>query len=161
MDPRDIIFWVKSGPMPANGTFVGVGARVGSADPSGTTTVVLGLYADNGGVPGALLFDNSMAPQQINNPSPPVTIEQNAAGGTNNPPFTGALTQGTSYWAYLKTYPVATCPCATTYAFSTSVTCVAQTGWINVPPPGDYATDGAQPAACPGNLALYMIATFP
>jgi len=155
-------FWVKSGPMPANGTLVGVGARVGSTDPNGTTEVILGLYADNGGVPGALLFynDYSNASQQINNPSQPVTIESQNGGSTYNPPFSGALTQGTSYWAYLKTYPLATCPCATTAAVSTSVTCVAKTGWINIPPPTDYMFAG-QPAACPGNLALYMIATFP
>jgi hypothetical protein len=161
-DPNAMTFWVKSGPMPANGTLVGVGARVGSTDSNSTTEVILGLYADNGGVPGALLFynDYSNASQQINNPSQPVTIESQNGGSTYNPPFNGALTQGTSYWAYLKTYPLATCPCATTAALSTSVTCVAKTGWINIPPPSDYMFAG-QPAACPGNLALYMIATFP
>jgi hypothetical protein len=141
------------------GTFVGVHAMIGSTDTTAgsTTTVVLVLFSDAGGVPGQPLFEANWtdASQTFNNPSAPILIQSEIAGGTYVNGFTGALTAGATYWAYLKAGT--NCPTAATAAPS-SAPCVSGS-WINDAPPGLWSYTTA--AACPGNIDAYVVATFP
>ncbi len=142
------------------GTFLGLGARIGSTDSSGTTQAILGLYADNGGVPGLNLFYTSYmdAATRINNPSTPVSVSTSAGGYYNG--FTGVLTAGATYWVYLKVTANICCPEHPTGGLSNSP-CIGGS-WINVDAPGDWSYTQHPPTvySCPGNLAAWLIAQF-
>jgi hypothetical protein len=150
-------YWVQARTPNAAGTFVGVGATVGSNDASGTTPFILGLYSDSAGSPGTVLFytDYSSPAMAIANPSAPVALTSQSAGGSYVNGFTGALTANTAYWVYVH---AGTGSSANPIAAPSTSPCVAG-GWINVAPPGmgSYVTA----AACPGDLDAYLIATFP
>lgn len=158
LDPNDgTSYWVQAKTPNAAGTFVGVGATVGSKDPSGTTPFILGLYSDSGGNPGSLLFntDYSNPAMAIANPSSPVALTSLPAGGSYQTGFTGALTANTTYWVYIH---AGTGSAMMPTAAASTSPCVGGQ-WINVDPPGmwSYTT----PMTCPGDIDAYLIATFP
>jgi hypothetical protein len=139
------------------GTFGGVGAVVGSNDPSGSSTeVILGLFSDSGGSPGVLLFNTSYTDTnlQFNNPAAPFKLE--SSSGVFNNGFGISLPANTAYWAYLK---VGTGSTAAPIAAPSSGNTPCVTGsWINVDPPGMYSY--TTPGTCPASLQLYMLETF-
>jgi hypothetical protein len=141
---------------PGGGTFVGVNAVVGSTDTTNTTTIILALYSDNGGLPGTLLFstDYSNPVFTFNNPSGLMTMSSASGGGSYVNGFTGQLSGNTSYWAYLKAGTI--CPTQAISALS-SAPCVTA-GWINVAAPNNWINPQG---ACPSSLNLYVVATFP
>jgi hypothetical protein len=157
LDPNGgTVYAVRSNMPNVPGTFVGVHAMIGSTATSGTTTVVLALFSDNGGMPGTELFEATWTSpsQTFNNPSAPILIQSEYAGGSYFNGFTGALAPGATYWAYLKAGT--NLPTGATAALSSSPCVAAQ--WINDDPAMMWPTS---PASCPGNLAVWVEATFP
>ncbi len=133
--------------MPTAGKFVTLAAKVGSSDPSGTTYVYLGLYADNGsGAPGRLLFYGGTS---FANPSVPVPVT--LSGGTYVNGFNGQLSANGTYWVSLKTIGS-----ASTSAALSSSPCVAAMG-VNATPPDPWANF---PVSCGGLAEAYLIANF-
>jgi hypothetical protein len=152
------VYAVKATIPPGGGTFVGVTAVVGDTDTTGTTDVILALYADDGTgtSPGQEIFVASYTSSSeiFNNPSAPVAIDSASAGGSYLHGFNSHLNAGATYWAYVKvgTY----CPTNITAALSTAP-CVTAS-WINVDPPDPWpGTTGA----CPTGINVYVVATFP
>jgi hypothetical protein len=141
--------------MPAvAGTFVGVGALVGSTDTSGSTQMVFGLYDDSGGKPNLNLFYTSVPDTTLEFNDPSGLIRLKSDGGSYLNGFNNALAASTTYWAYMKggtngssknTAGTSTSPCSAA-------------DWINVQPPGTFA---AGSASCGGDYNLYLIVSFP
>jgi hypothetical protein len=141
--------------MPAvAGTFVGVGALVGSNDTSGSTQMVFGLYDDSGGKPNLNLFYTSVpdAALQFNDPSGLIRLQSDGGSYLNG--FNNALAANATYWAYMKG---GTDGSSGNTAGTSSSPCSAA-DWINVQPPGTFA---AGSASCAGDYNLYMIVSFP
>ena len=114
----------------------------------------MALYSDSGGAPGTLLFDNQNDLASFANPAS-LTLEVDPSQGTLDNGFTGALTANTTYWVYIKQGN--SDPSAINVGLSSSP-CVAQE-WINYAPP--TLPWAGSTMACPGNLALSLIETFP
>jgi hypothetical protein len=139
--------------MPAvSGTFVGIGAVVGSNETTGTTQMIYGLYSDSGGAPGTLLFNTSYNDTSLSFANPSSLFTMKTSGGLYSNGFNNALAANATYWIYMKgggsggaTGGVSSSPCVAA-------------NWINVDPPASFAT-GTK--TCAGNFNLYMIVSFP
>jgi hypothetical protein len=147
------VFAVKAQMPATSGTFVGIGAVVGSNDASGTTQMFFGLYSDSGGAPGTLLFNTSQNDTSLSfaDPSPLFTLR--TSGGLYSNGFNNALAANTAYWIYMKAGFS-----AGNIAGVSSSPCVGAQ-WLNVDPPASFTAQGS--VTCPGDFALYVIVTFP
>jgi hypothetical protein len=148
------VFAVRAQTPALSGTFVGIGAMVGSNDASGTTQMIFGLYSDSGGAPANLLFQTNYNDPSLAfaDPSPLFTLRANTSGLYHNG-FNGTLTANTTYWVYMK---AGTGVSMANIAGVSSSPCVGAS-WINVDPPISWPTS----KACPGDFDLYLIETFP
>ena len=136
------------------GTFVGVGALVGSTDTSGSTQMIFGLFDDVGGLPSKNLFLTSVPDTGLTFNDPSGLMRLQSSGGSYLNGFNNALAPNTTYWAYMKagtnssTHDTAGKSTAKCYSMS----------WINDAPPGTFSST---PSACVGDYDLYMIVSFP
>ncbi len=160
IDSQMTVYAVRAITPNAAGTFAGIDAVVSSTDASGTfSNVILALYSDSGGAPGTLLWDNQSNLASFANPAS-LTLDVDPSEGTLDGSFTGALTANTTYWVYIKQGN--SDPADISVGVSTSP-CIALNGWINYGPP-TFAWAGNMfytTGACPGDLALSLIETFP
>jgi hypothetical protein len=141
------------------GTFVTLDLTVGSNSAVGTTTtIVLGLYTDAGGVPGTLLFysDYSSTTSQFANPA--ALFDFQSSGGFIETGFTGALAANTTYWVYVKGFynDSGNVPDAVITGLSSSPCQAAE--WINVDAPASWP---GSTRTCPGDIRASIIETFP
>jgi len=158
-DPSSTVYAVQVRTPSAAGTFAGLGMTVGSQDPSGTTTIViLGLYADSGGAPGALLFHTNDTDASMTFANPASAFTPQSSRGVFQNGFNSALAANTTYWVYLK---VAMTGVTMTLSGVSSSPCVGGT-WLNNGPPDPWSvTQSSSNPACPADLQLYLIETFP
>jgi hypothetical protein len=151
------IFAVRAQMPASQGTFVGIGATVGSNDPSpNTTQMIFALYSDNAGAPGTHLFQTDPADPNLSFPDPsPLFTLRSSTAGSYYTPFNGTLAANTTYWVYMK---AGTNGSTVNTAGISSSSC-AGAHWINVDPPQMFFAQG--PTTCPGDFQLYMIVNFP
>jgi hypothetical protein len=140
-----------------NGTFTGIGARMGSTDTSGgTTSPGFAVYVDNGGAPGQLLWSGSST---VANPSAVTTVTVAAGSGTYQNGWTGQLVANIKYWVAIYEFSYNSPGGGTgsmVVAHTSSGPCLTES-WINSDPPGAFT--GTNCNAAP--VALYLTATFP
>ena len=164
LDPGDAtVYAIRATTPSVAGTFVGLQATVGSNAAVGTTTtIVLGLYSDAGGMPGSVLFETDYSDANMGFANPAALFTLPSDGGSYENSFTGALAASTTYWIYLRGYynNEGNGPDAIISGASTSP---CQSGdWINVDPPDQWSyTQEDSAPACPGDIEASLIETFP
>ncbi len=146
--------------MPAvSGTFAGFGGVVGSNDPAGDqTNVIFGLYANSGGMPGALLIDTSNSVVTFDDPSSPEAVQPGGYISDQSGGFSTTLAANSTYWVYIKEVESSSVN-DETVGVSTATT-ICRSGWINYSPPIAF-TDGSSAATCVAPYQAYMIVSFP
>ena len=105
LDPGDAtVYAIRATTPSVAGTFVGLQATVGSNAAVGTTTtIVLGLYSDAGGMPGSS-FSKRIIASNMGFANPAALFTLPSDGGSYENSFTGALAASTTYWIYLRGY---------------------------------------------------------
>jgi hypothetical protein len=149
----------------AAGTFVGVGASVGSTNSAGQTQMVFALYdSTSGGEARNIIFSTAQFDSTLKyaDPAALMTLDTLHATSTKySDGFTGALSANAIYWVYMQaTTENITGQNKNTAGRSTGP-CAGAHWTSSVPPPGaDYYTAPTD-IACPAAFNLYMIVSFP
>jgi hypothetical protein len=142
---------------PKAGTFVAIGAVVGSTATSGTSEFIFGLFDDLNGKPNNELLSTANAAVTFSDPSALHAVQ---TGGyeTNGSGYNGVLAANTTYWVYMLDFAGGT-PNGDVVGVS-SAQCYSA-GWVNIDPPTNFAYAQTVPVACPSDYAVYVIASFP
>jgi len=154
--PGNAVYVMKVTMPATSGQFAGIGAVVGSNNASGSTEMIYALYADNGGVPGDLLFNTLYNDSALSFADPSALHALESSSGVSSNGYNQMLVANTSYWIYLKS---GTNQATANTAGIGSLPCLGAT-WPNVDPPVNFTYAGAT-FACPADYQAYLIVSYP